>query len=153
MEMRLLHNPGTRGVLCLNRDATEFRIVYGSIPTSDTEIAILTRSINEVLIDISSTVQVPDKDVTEQRVNPTMEPEGEGIKGNLISIHCSEGEPADGFTEVPYRNRWFWIDDKDYRSKRFFSFLMFIMTLTETGGKEGAPIVTINAGADASMQE
>jgi hypothetical protein len=28
---------------------------------------------------------------------------------------------------------------------KFFSFLMFVMTLTETGGKEGAPLVTINA--------
>jgi hypothetical protein len=135
-----------RRILGLKEDATEFRIVYGSIPTSDTEIALLTRSINEVLIDISSTVQVPVKDVTEQRVNPTVEPEGEGIKGNMISILCSEGKPGDGFAEVPYRNRWFWIDDRDYRSKRLFSFLMFVMTLTETGGKEGAPIVTINAG-------
>jgi hypothetical protein len=75
-----------------------------------------------------------------------VEPEGEGIKGNMISILCSEGKPGDGFAEVPYRNRWFWIDDRDYRSKRLFSFLMFVMTLTETGGKEGAPIVTINAG-------
>jgi hypothetical protein len=135
-----------RRMLGLKEDATEFKIVYGSIPTSDTEIALLTRSINEVLIDISSTVQVPDKDVTEHRVNPTVEPEGEGIKGNMISILCSEGKPGDGFAEVPYRNRWFWIDDRDYRSKRLFSFLMFVMTLTETGGKEGAPIVTISAG-------
>jgi len=135
-----------RRMLGLKEDATEFKIVYGSTPTSDTEIALLTRSVNEVLVDISSTVQVPDKDVTEQRVNPTVEPEGEGMKGNLINIRCSEGKPDDGFAEVPYRNRWFWIDDKDYRSKRLFSFLMFIMTLTETGGKEGAPIVTINAG-------
>jgi hypothetical protein len=29
------------------------------------------------------------------------------------------------------------------RSKRLFSFLMFSFTLVETGGKEGAPILTI----------
>ncbi len=51
-----------------------------------------------------------------------------------------------GFSSVPYRDSWFWVDDRDYRSKKLFSFLMFVMTLTETGGKEGAPIVTISAG-------
>jgi hypothetical protein len=135
-----------RRMLGLKEDATEFRIVYGSTSTSDTEIALLTRSINEVLTDISSTVEVPLEDVTEQRVSPTVEPEGEGIKGTMIRILCSEKKPGDGFAEVPYRNRWFWIDDRDYRSKKLFSFLMFIMTLTETGGKEGSPIVTISAG-------
>ena len=29
---------------------------------------------------------------------------------------------------------------------KFFSFLMFVMTLTETGGKQGVPFVTVNAG-------
>jgi hypothetical protein len=28
-------------------------------------------------------------------------------------------------------------------SKRLFSFLMFVFTLIETGGKEGAPVLTI----------
>ncbi len=135
-----------RRMLGLKEDATEFRIVYGSMPTSDTEIALLTRSISEVLTDISSTVQVPGKDVTEQRVPPTVEPEGEGIKGTMIRILCSKEKPGDGFVDVPYRNNWFWIDDRDYRSKKLFSTLMFIMTLTETGSKEGAPIVTISAG-------
>jgi len=43
----------------------------------------------------------------------------------------------------PYCNHWFWIDDRDLRSKGFFSFLMFIFTLVETGGKEGVPVVTV----------
>ena len=96
--------------------------------------------------DISATIQVPTEHVTEQRVPPTMEPEGEGIKGTMIRILCSSSKPDDEFAAVSYRGRWFWIDDRDYRSKKLFSFLMFVMTLTETGGKEGAPIVTINAG-------
>jgi hypothetical protein len=37
-------------------------------------------------------------------------------------------------------------DDWELPSKRMFSFLMFIFSLVETGGKEGAPIVTIPAG-------
>lgn len=135
-----------RRILGLRQDAAEFKIVYGSTSSSDTEIALLTRSITEVLTDISSTVQVPDQDVAEKRVIPTMEAEGEGIKGPMIRIYCSKNKPDDDFADVPYRKHWFWIDDRDYQSKKLFSFLMFVMTLTETGGKEGAPIVTISAG-------
>jgi hypothetical protein len=135
-----------RRLLGLREDATDFRVVYGSAPTDDEEIALLTRSLIEVLTDISATVEVPAEHVAEQRVTPTIEPEGEGIKGPLIRIFCAAERPADDFVAVPYRGRWFWIDDRDYRSKKLFSFLMFAMTLTETGGKEGAPIVTISAG-------
>jgi len=135
-----------RRILGLKEDLREFRVVYGSVPTSDEEIALLTRSISEILSDISSTIEVPAEHVAENRVPPTMEPEGEGVKGTIIHILCSPEKPADDFAAVPYRDRWFWIDDRDYRSKKLFSFLMFVMTLTETGGKEGAPIVTISAG-------
>ena len=38
------------------------------------------------------------------------------------------------------------IDDKDFASKRLFSFIMFRFTLTETGDKQGAPIITVPVG-------
>ena len=135
-----------RRMLGLKENAGEFRVVYGSSSSGDKEIALLTRSIIEILSDISSTVEVPADHVAEKRVPPTVEPEGEGIRGPMMRILCSREKPGDDFAAVPYRDRWFWIDDRDYRSKKLFSFLMFVMTLTETGGKEGAPIVTISAG-------
>lgn len=135
-----------RRLLGLPSDTNEFRVVYGSAPTAPEEIALLTRSIIEVLSDISATIEVPVEHVAEKRVPPTMEPEGEGARGTLIRIRYSKELPADVFASVPYRDGWFWIDDRDYQSKKLFSFLMFVMTLTETGGKEGAPIVTISAG-------
>jgi len=122
------------------------RVVYGSMPSGDEEVALLTRSIIEILSDISSTIEVPAEHVAEQRVPPTMESEGVGIKGSMVRILYSSEKPADDFASVPYRDSWFWIDDRDYQSKKLFSFLMFVMTLTETGGKEGAPVVTISAG-------
>ncbi len=135
-----------RQILGLNEEGSEFRVVYGSMPADDKEIAMLTRSIIEILSDISSTIEVPAEHVGEKRAPPTMEPEGDGIKGKMIRILYSDDNPEDAFAAVPYRDRWFWIDDKDYQSKKLFSFLMFVMTLTETGGKEGAPVVTISAG-------
>jgi hypothetical protein len=135
-----------RRMLGLKEEGGEFRVVYGSTSTSNEEVALLTRSIIEILTDISATAEVPALHVAEQRVLPTMEPEGEGIKGPMVRILWSKEKPRDDFAAVPYRDCWFWVDDRDYRSKKLFSFLMFVMTLTETGGKEGAPIVTISAG-------
>lgn len=65
---------------------------------------------------------------------------------SVNGIRNSRAKEADAFVAVPYHGYWFWIDDRDLPSKRMFSFIMFIFTLVETGGKEGAPIVTIPAG-------
>jgi hypothetical protein len=135
-----------RRMLGLDETASEFRVVYGSAAEGDDVIAMRTRSFSEILSDIASTIEVPAQHVAEQRVLPTMEPEGEGVRGNMVRILYSKDLPQDAFASVPYRDGWFWIDDRDYRSKRLFSFLMFVMTLTETGGSSGAPIVTISAG-------
>ena len=64
----------------------------------------------------------------------------------LIRILSSPQKPDDAFAAVPYRQDWYWIDDKDFPSKRLFSFIMFLFTLTDTGEKQGAPIITIPAG-------
>jgi len=91
-------------------------------------------------------MEVPADHVAEQRVGPTMPAEGEGLGRPLIRIASSREKPGDAFVSVLYRDTWFWIDDRDYASKRIFSFMMFVMTLTETGGKDGAPVLTISAG-------
>jgi len=83
--------------------------------------------------------------VEEKRVNPTFAEEvgGTGEKvGPLIRIRSSSGKPGDAFVSVPYRNSYFWIDDRDLMSKKIFSFLMFVFSLMETGEK-AAPIVTV----------
>jgi len=138
----------TRKVLGLDPKATEFRVVYGAIYSSDKEIAMVTRSMIEIIIEQASYIGVPSVHVEEKRVNPTFAHEpGDGTSvPPLIQIHSSPAKPEEAFVSVPYRGYWFWIDDRDLPSKRMFTFLMFIFTLTETGGKEGAPIVTIPAG-------
>ena len=139
----------TRRMLGLDPTAQDFTIAYASIAKNDREVAILSRSILEIIVDFASYIEVPDIHVEEKRVNPTQtEDTGPGVPSTpLIRIHSSREKPADAFVAVPYRGYWFWIDDRDLPSKRIFSFIMFIFTLVEdTGRKEGAPIVTIPAG-------
>ena len=138
-----------RKMLGLDPLAQEFTVVYASIAKNDRELAILSRSILEIIIDLASYIEVPEIHVQEKRVNPTQtDASGAGgLSPPMIRIHSSPEKPADAFVKVPYHGYWFWIDDRDLPSKRMFSFLMFIFTLVEkTDGKEGAPIVTIPAG-------
>jgi hypothetical protein len=136
-----------RKLLGLNPTATEYRIVYGAVAANDREVAMLTRSILEVLIDLSSFISVPAAHVDERRVGPTSADE-EGPQGRmmpLLRITNAMERPDDAFAAVPYRGYWFWIDDRDLASKKAFTFLMFIFTLVETPSREAPPVVTIPA--------
>lgn len=137
-----------RKILGLNPQAAEFNVVYGAIPRNDKEIAILTRSLLEVIVDLSADIEVPAAHVEEKRVGPTHVEQtatGEVMKP-LIHIRSSSEKPGDAFVAVPYRNTYFWIDDRDLMSKKIFSFLMFVFTLVETGEKGTTPIVTVPTG-------
>jgi hypothetical protein len=61
----------------------------------------------------------------------------------LISIQADKSQPADVFAAVKHRDYWYWIDDRDFRSKSIFTFLMNIMTLSEKENNIQVPVVTI----------
>jgi hypothetical protein len=134
-----------RGILGLNPRANEFTVVYGAVSKDDKEIAILTRSLLQVMVDLSADIEVPAAHVEEKRVSPTHVEEAvkDGKILPLIRIHSSSKKPDDAFISIPYRDFHFWIDDRDLMSKKIFSFLMFVFTLVETGEKGTAPIVTV----------
>jgi hypothetical protein len=136
-----------RKLLGLDPAATEYRVVYGAVAANEGEIAMLTRSILEVLIDLSSFISVPAAHVAERRVGPTSaDDEGpEGRMAPLLRITTAVDRPDDAFAAVPYRGYWFWIDDRDLASKKLFTFLLFVFTLVETTSREAPPVVTIPA--------
>ncbi len=137
-----------RKLLGLDPQADEFNVVYGSVAANDHEIALLTRSVLEILTDLSSYIDVPAANVEQKRTFPSPAPEifnGAPVPA-LIRILSSSQKPDDAFAAVPYGQAWYWIDDKDFASKRLFSFIMFLFTLTDTGEKQGAPIITVPVG-------
>jgi len=137
-----------RQLLGLDPQGGEFRVVYGAVAANDKELAMLTRSILDILIDMASFITVPEAHVQERRVLPTADPEAGpgGPIPPLVRIQSSAEKPGDAFVAVPYRGHWYWIDDRDLPSKALFSFLMFLFTLVETGDKGAPPVVTIRAG-------
>ena len=135
-----------RRLLRLDPDAEDLKLVFGATPTNDKEVAILTRSMMQLMATMSSQVDVPAEDISQGRA-----PSGwESISSNtnavrMIQIHGASTKPADAFVAIHYRNHWFWIDDRDLKSKRIFSFMLMLFTLADTGEKENLPLITIPA--------
>ena len=133
-------------MLNLNATGREFSIVYGNYPENDAEIAILSRSILQVLTDFSSYIEVPTVDVAEGRVYGVRRtPEQERLFPRLLHVRSGLSVPGDAYVSVNYRNQQFWIDDRDQQSKMMFNFILFMFSLTETGSTQAAPIVTVPA--------
>jgi hypothetical protein len=135
-------------LLGLQPGLREASISYGFIPQSDTEIAFLTRSTLQIMINLATGIDVPPEHVAQGFTVPS--PDGQDAAGvpqasQLLKVRYGKERPGNALTAVKYHDYWFWIDDGDFRSKRSFGFLMILFSLTETGGKEGLPLVTIPA--------
>ena len=136
-----------RRLLRLHPEATEIRITYGADSQGDQEIALHTRSGYQVLIELAWLVAVPPDHVTEHRTYgpvPTMPNDTSGLS-ELVAIQSGTERPSDSFVQVKYRGHWYWIEDRNFASKRVFTFMTVLFTLSETGQKIQQPILTIRA--------
>jgi len=136
-----------KNILGLSSNATEFRIIYGTVQDKNDALAIQTRSGMQMLREMSSFVQVPEEHQTEHRVFPAamLPPDGQEAPPPLIRILSGRSKPDDAFALVHYNGLWFWIDNRDLLSKGTLTFLLILMTLAETGEKAPSPLLTIQA--------
>lgn len=136
-----------RQLLGITEDSNEFMFVHGKFPTDDKEIAVMNRSIMQIMTDIASRIAVPDSDVVEGRVlgrKISELPEKEQKMSSRFTVHNGTDKPDDAYVAVRYRNRWFWIDDRDITSKRIFQFLLTLFSFTEKAEVgHNTPIITV----------
>ena len=135
-------------LLGLEMGDREMTISYGFIPQTDDEIALLTRSILQVMIEMAKQIDVPPVHVAQGRTGLGI-PFHKDLNQNQvkrITVSQDTVKPENAFTAVKYKDHWFYIDDGDFKSKRSFAILMILFSLTESSGKEGLPLVTIPAG-------
>jgi hypothetical protein len=135
-----------RRLLRLDPNAGEFNLVFGASATNDREVAVLTRSLLHLMQTLASQIDVPAEDLAQTRAVPGWEGAIDKAGATrLINIRSSSSKPSDAFAVIDYRGHWFWIDDRDLKSKRVFAFMMMLFTLAETGEKENLPLITIPA--------
>ncbi len=146
-EQALADSRELRQLLGLSPDASEFRLAFGAVAANDKELAMQTRSLLHILMLLASQVEVPSEHIARHLATPGANEAG-GETDRLISlvrVFSSKSKPAQAYVTVQYRDYWFWIDDGDLKSKRTFAFMMMLFTLTDSGGREAMPLITIPA--------
>jgi len=134
-----------RELLGLDQNVAEFHLVQGATAANPREIAVLTRSMMHILSTMAAEVTVPSQHVTEGRASPGWESVTGVAHTPIMRVTASKEPPEDAYVSVPYRGHWFWIDDKDLRTKRAFALMMLLFTLADKGRVEIPPLVTIPA--------
>ena len=132
-----------RTLLGLADDVSEFEIAYGLIPRHRNEVAMLSRSMMEIMLQLGYGIDLPAAHAAGGRALPGQWQPGNAQATPLVHIHSGTEAPADAYSAVLYRGYWYWIDDTDIGSKRIFTFLMILFSLAETGQSTAAPVVTV----------
>ena len=133
-------------MLGLDATANEFKVVMSAVPHGNREIAMVTRSMLEVLRDMSFGIEAPEEDIREGQVSrppaaPFAAPNEDARR--LLRIKSSPERPSSAFVAIPYNGHWFWIDNRDRLSKNLFSFILLLFTFVEPVNEKISPVLSI----------
>ena len=134
-----------REILDIEPDSSRLTVTYGGIANRKSEVAVLSRSVLEIMMEMAYSVQVPEQDVLAKRTNSSLyDQQEETALPRPIKIYSGKDRPDEARAAVKYRGHWFWIDDRDMRSKYSMAFLLTLFSLSEGISTGAGPIVTIN---------
>jgi hypothetical protein len=143
-------------ILGLDSDADIFEVIYGSGHVDSKTLAVRTRSVIQIMIALSASVETSQDDIDSGRIPETLAVQQSSktssteskivseesiIKTPVMRVHQGKTPPDDTFVDVQYRGRSYWIDDTDWQSKRIFDFLLLILTITESGQADKPQLV------------
>ncbi|NNJ66366.1 MAG: hypothetical protein HKP16_12395, partial [Xanthomonadales bacterium] len=129
-------------ILHLDPDLQRYAVIYAPFQINGATISLQTRSVLQMLFAMSGFVEVPDamagQAVPGYRLAPGME--------RPFTVQSGPDRPARNFAAVEYQDHWYWIDNTDLPSKRVFTLMLFLTTLTNDRSKDIGPVLTIPTG-------
>ena len=126
-------------LLDLDPDQHIFDIEYGVIVEEKNSITVQTHSILEMLANISWYIDVPEVHVNEGRTLATFRPDDP----DLIHVLVSDQKPEEAFIAIPYRGYWYYIDDRDAKSKNTFGVMQLLMSMANNASGAVGPLISI----------
>jgi hypothetical protein len=133
-----------RNILHLSRPAQGYSVHYGGYSGKTDEIAIATRSMLQVMLELGAMAQIPEADVAAGKATPGSTNQ-QGNPTPSLNILSGKAPPSEAHVAVPYKGRWFWIADNDVRSKLVFGSVMLLFSISEVGVKSAPAVVTVPA--------
>jgi len=101
---------------------------------------------------MAAQVDVPAEHIAQGRASPGFDSSpGRDERLRLVRIHSSKDKTGRALRGDSLPELWFWIDDRDLKTKRSFAFMMMLFTLAETGEKR-KPASYHHTGAVISYQ-
>jgi hypothetical protein len=144
-----LRDDARRAAVILGIDSADlkYKVIYGAMGASPNEIAVLSRSVMEMMAEFSEGIDVPAEHIESGVAYPSFydSARGQGLKPPL-RIYSSPDRPGNAYVSIQHRDHWYWIADADIDSKESFSFLNTMMQLTADAVTSQSPVLTLGAG-------
>lgn len=132
-------------LLKLPEGQERYVLSYSPTPGVDGELAVNSRSMLQIMAAFSSYIEVPAAHQQDGSAAPGVANDATADHAGRISIRSGSEKPSAAFAAVRYRGHWFWIDDSNWHTKRALTAVMYFFTLTDSGGNDKLPLITIPA--------
>jgi len=126
-------------LLGLSQNLSRYRVMYAPYSSDGGILAMQTRSIMQMLIALSGFIDIPPE-------NRSFASSGYDVPSGVtrpFHVHSGPDRPEDKFAQINYKGDWYWIENHDLQSKRVFTLMLFLTTLTNYEGDKNAPVLTI----------
>lgn len=146
-------------LLHLKRGQARYEVTVGSRESIVTErgerqefttLNLYPRSVVQALYYLSHGILVPPEHITCGLVKTPLLADGspfdwQELFGGLFTVHSvkQHRRPDCAFVAVKYRDRWFFIDDRDADTKATFSLILTMTRVNPTPAKKGGPVLTL----------
>ncbi len=127
--------------LDVNKDS--FGIITDSDFRDQENIFIQGRSLLQVLVALSTGVEIPEAHIRSGVAPPLQPIPEEEMTGllPLMEIQSGSENPGDAYVAVRYLGMWYWIDKTNHFSKRSLQYALTLITLLDSGEKQGGSVV------------
>jgi hypothetical protein len=126
-------------IIGLDQGLDRYRVLYAPFKTDSATLAIQTRSVIQMLAAMAGFIDIPPE-------LASFAAPGYDISGpskRPFRVHSGPDRPEQSFTTIKYKDYWYWIENTDIASKRVFTLMLFITTLTNQASSQKAPVLTI----------
>jgi len=126
-------------IIGLEPSLDRYRVMYAPFKTNSATLAIQTRSVIQMLGAMAGFIDVPAEHVSFTSPGHDVST----VSTRPFHVQSGTDRPEQSFAEVKYEDHWFWIENSDIASKRVFTLMLFITTLTNQANSPNAPVLTI----------